>query len=66
MHACHIGGNEQCYMKEDKSFMIVSELFKELVEKNKLKGISLDAEGATIYTEIGLIEAREKMKQIYG
>lgn len=53
-------------MEEDESFIIVSELFKELAEKNKLKGISIDAEGATIYTEIGLTEAREKMKRIYG
>lgn len=52
-------------MEEDKSFIIVSELFKEMVEKNKLKGISLDSEGDTIYTDIGLTEAREKMKQIY-
>lgn len=53
-------------MTEDTSFIIVTEEFKTLAKKNKLKGVTFDAEGATIYTEIGLSEAWEKMKQIYG
>ena len=50
-------------MKECNSFIIVSELFKELAEEKKLKGITFNPEGKSVYTKLGLKEAREKMNK---
>ena len=50
-------------MKECNSFIIVSELFKELAEEKKLKGITFNPEGKSVYTKLGLEEAREKMNK---
>ena len=50
-------------MKECNSFIIVSESFKELAEEKKLKGITFNPEGKSVYTKLGLEEAREKMNK---
>jgi len=54
-------------MEESWQHIIVSEEFAKIAKKAKLKGIVFHPEGHTgCYTELGLTEKREQMKNIYG
>lgn len=53
-------------MEERLASVVVSEEFFQRTKKMNIKGLMLEAEGSTIYTEKGLREIKKKMKKIYG
>jgi len=56
-----MGNHHIVRMEEHTSYIIVSEHFRNVIKKNKLKGFDFLESGSTIYTEEALNEYRRKM-----